>query len=73
MREGTELFTEPSWLQVMNGQGLRPGAHHPLVDILSDRELTEYLNDVRQVIRKCVDVMPAQQDFIARHCLAAAA
>lgn len=71
VREGTELFTEPSWLQVMNGQGLKPGAHHPLVELLSDRELTEYLNDVRQVIRKCVDVMPAQQDFIAQHCRAA--
>jgi tryptophan halogenase len=73
VREGTELFTEPSWLQVMNGQGLKPGAHHPLVDLLSDRELTEYLDDVRQVIRKCVDVMPAQQQYISQHCRAAAA
>lgn len=70
VREGTELFTEPSWLQVMNGQGLKPEADHPLVALLSDRELTDYLEDVRTVIRKCVDVMPAQQEFIAQHCRA---
>ena len=70
VREGQELFTEPSWLQVMNGQGLQAGGHHPLVDLLGDRDLVEYLDDVRTVIGKCVDFMPAQRDFIAQHCRA---
>ena len=68
VREGTELFTEPSWLQVMHGQGLKPDGHHPLADLLSDRELADYLDDVRRVIGKCVDVMPAHEEFIEQHC-----
>ena len=68
VREGIELFTEPSWLQVMNGQGLKPDGHHPLADLLSDRELTDYLDDVRRVIGKCVALMPAHEEFIAQHC-----
>jgi tryptophan halogenase len=71
LREGVELFTEPSWLQVMNGQGLEPERHHPLVDLLSDRELEQYLEDVRSVIGKCVDVMPAQRDVLAQYGAAA--
>jgi tryptophan halogenase len=66
LREGTELFTEPSWLQVMNGQGLKAEGHHPLVDLLADRDLEEYLEDVRTVIGKCVDVMPAQRDYLTQ-------
>ena len=73
VREGLELFTEPSWLQVMNGQGLRPGGHHPLVELLGERELVAYLDDVRKVIAKCVDFMPTQAQFIAAHCRADAA
>ncbi|MBV8469029.1 MAG: tryptophan 7-halogenase [Pelomonas sp.] len=72
LREGTELFTEVSWLQVMNGQGLVPQGHHPLVDQLSDAALFDYLEDVRKVIAQCVNVMPTQADYIARHCRAPA-
>jgi tryptophan halogenase len=67
LREGTELFTEPSWLQVMNGQGLKAEGYHPLVDLFTDRELEQYLEDVRLVIGKCVDVMPTQRDFLAQY------
>ena len=68
VREGVELFTEPSWLQVMNGQGLRPASHHPLVDLLSDEQLGEFLGEVRRVVGSCVGVMPRHADFIAQHC-----
>jgi tryptophan halogenase len=73
LREGTELFTEPSWLQVMNGQGLKAQGHHPLVDLLTDGDLERYLEDVRTVIGKCVDVMPTQRDFLAQYCEASIA
>jgi len=69
-REGTELFTELSWLQVMVGQGLVPRGHHPLADLMSDAELDEFLGDVEGVIRKCVNVMPSQADFIQANCAA---
>ncbi len=70
IREGTELFTEPSWLQVLNGQGPAPEAAHPLALLLGEAELRSYLDDVRRVIGKCVDFMPPHGAYIAQHCRA---
>ncbi len=69
-REGFELFTEVSWVQVLTGQGVRPDAPHPLTLLLEERELTHYLEQVRAVIARCVDLMPRHVDFIAAHCRA---
>jgi tryptophan 7-halogenase len=70
-REGNELFTKISWLQVLHGQRVRPQAYHPLVDLRSEAEIAEYLDEVAGVIRACVNHMPSHNDFIARHCAAA--
>lgn len=70
-REGNELFAEPSWLQVMHGQGVRPLGYDPLVEQLPEAEITEMLDNVRSVIGKCVAVMPTHAEFVARHCAAA--
>jgi tryptophan halogenase len=69
-REGMELFTEMSWLQVMNGQGIQPEGHHPLVDLYSENEVTEYLGNIETVIEKCVNVMPDHAQYISTHCAA---
>jgi len=69
-REGDELFTKVSWLQVMHGQRVRPQAYHPLVDLLSEDEIQAYLDEVAGVIQACVDVMPSHAKFIADHCAA---
>ncbi|HZX29570.1 MAG TPA: tryptophan halogenase family protein [Telluria sp.] len=71
-REGEELFTEVSWLQVMHGQGLRPHGYHPVVDQRSEEEIGSLLSNVANVIRKCVEVMPTHEEFIAAHCAAPA-
>ncbi|MEN9544472.1 MAG: Flavin-dependent tryptophan halogenase PrnA [Pseudomonadota bacterium] len=71
VREGAELFAEVGWIQVMHGQGLRAERHHPLTDLIEEKETEEYLDGVRGVIRKCVEVMPDHAEFIARHCAAA--
>jgi len=70
LREGTELFAEASWLQVMHGQGIRAQGYHPLVDLQSDKVITELVAGVERVIAKCVDFMPGHADFIAAHCRA---
>ncbi len=70
VREDNELFAEVAWLQVMQGQGLRPEGHHPLVGLIPQPEIDAYLDNVRSVIAKCVDVMPTHAEFIARHCRA---
>ncbi|MBQ0960173.1 tryptophan 7-halogenase [Ideonella sp. 4Y11] len=73
VRIDQELFTEPSWLQVMEGQNLDCERHHPLADLPGDDSTADYLESVRQVIAKCVDVMPTHEQYIAQHCAAAGA
>jgi tryptophan 7-halogenase len=71
VRDNNELFAEVAWLQVFQGQGLTAQAHHPLVDLLSEPEIAEYLESVRATIRRCADVMPSHAAFIDQHCKAA--
>ncbi len=70
LRVDRELFTDDSWLQVMEGQNLVPDASHPLVHVQSDASAADYLDSVRQVIAKCVAVMPDHEAYIAQHCAA---
>lgn len=70
-REQDELFTEMSWLQVMLGQGIRPRGYHPFADLRPEAEVVAYLNNVEQVIARCVKAMPTQSEFIAASCKAA--
>jgi tryptophan halogenase len=70
-REGNELFTKVSWLQVMHGQRIRPMAYHPLTDLLSEQEIQTYLEEVEGVIGACTEVMPLHAAFIAENCAAA--
>ncbi|MBP7914309.1 MAG: tryptophan 7-halogenase [Vitreoscilla sp.] len=70
VRVDNELFTEESWLQVFEGQNLVPRRYHPLVDLQPEVEVAKYLESVRAVITKCVEVMPDHAAFIAKHCAA---
>lgn len=67
-REDEELFAEESWIQVFLGQGIIPRGYDPLVDIKSDAQITEFLGNIESVIGKCVKVMPAHADYVARNC-----
>ncbi len=69
-REASELFAEVGWLQVMHGQGLKPEGYNPLVDVYAEGEIDEFLEGIRGVIAKCVDVMPSHAEYIAQHCTA---
>jgi tryptophan halogenase len=71
-RQCNELFTETSWLQVMHGQGLRPRGYNPLVDLRSREDIAALLADAQRVVHQCLERMPTQAEFIARHCAAAA-
>lgn len=71
VRTDDELFAEVAWLQVMQGQNLVPERYHPLADLQSEADTLEYLESVRGVIAKCVDVMPDHAAYIAKNCAAA--
>lgn len=69
-RENNELFAEPSWLQVMEGQRIHPRGHHPLAGIKNEAEVAAFLHNVETVIGKCVNHMPDHAEFIAANCAA---
>ena len=69
-RHCNELFAESSWLQVLHGQRLRPQGYNPLVDLRREEDVAEMLAELERVIHHCVDHMPTQAEFIARHCRA---
>lgn len=67
-RDGEELFTEQSWLQVMVGQGILPQRYHPLADSLPQEKLEEFLGGISALIRGAVEQMSTHEGFIAEHC-----
>lgn len=71
-RDGSELFAEPSWMQVMHGQRMAPRSYHALVDVYPEEKIAEFMANIRGVIAKCTDAMPTHEAFIAKHCAAKA-
>ena len=70
-RDSEELFALTSWVQVMLGQRVTPRKYHPVVDQLSDQQLSELVDGVKKVIETCVEAMPTHAAFIDRYCAAA--
>ncbi|KAF0111000.1 MAG: tryptophan halogenase [Hyphomonadaceae bacterium] len=68
-KKGDEVFLEESWSQVLLGQGLS-AKPDPSVDLISQTEAQELLDDIQEVIADCVDKMPNHAEFIAKYCKA---
>ena len=68
MREKNEIFTEPSWLAVLVGQGILPQGYHPVADVLSDDENAGRLRAIADTIGRAAGSLPRHGDFIARYC-----
>ncbi|WP_296001259.1 tryptophan halogenase family protein [Rugamonas sp.] len=65
VRENMELFAEVGWLQVLHGQGVKADGYHPLVDLLGEKEIGDYLREVSDVIAACVRIMPTHASYVA--------
>ena len=63
-RDGNELFAENSWVQVMLGQGITPRTHHQVADLMGDAELADFLNGIRDQVRRTVARLPAHHDYV---------
>ncbi len=70
VRVDNELFAEVAWLQVMEGQNLKPRSYHPFADLQPEQDMEEYFRSVSSVIAKCVDAMPEHADYIKKNCAA---
>jgi tryptophan halogenase len=66
-REHEELFTESSWLAVMEGQGIEAGGYHPAADLLPDDETLRRLDHIREVIASTAAMLPTQTEFLRRN------
>jgi tryptophan halogenase len=68
LREDTELFPAQSWLYVMIGQAIRPRGYEPTVDTIDEAAIQTNLQDIRAVVKRCVESMPTHQGFIDQNC-----
>ena len=69
-REGDELFGENSWIQVMLGQGIMPADHHPIADVMSEKEVRVFLEHIENNVKRNVDRLPSHEAYIANYCRA---
>ena len=60
----TELFGENSWTQVMLGQGLSPEQYHPIVNMMDEQELRDFLGGIHGSVERLVSQLPEHQRFI---------
>jgi hypothetical protein len=65
LRQG-ELFAENSWVQVMMGQGITPASHHPITRNMDNRNLAEFLGDIRKETARTLMKLPKHQQFISQ-------
>jgi tryptophan halogenase len=64
IEEQDDLFAENSWVQVMMGQGLIPKQYHPIVDMMSDRDLNTFMRQQEHVIQQQLSKLPMHTQFI---------
>ena len=68
-----ELFDLTSWLAVAEGQGWGPEGYNPMVDALSDTNLSQSLANMRGLLAKTASALPSHEAFLARHANTSAA
>jgi len=64
IEEQDDLFAENSWVQVMMGQGLTPKQYHPIVDMMSDRDLNNFIRHQETSIQKQLTSLPIHSQFL---------
>ncbi|HET6592250.1 MAG TPA: tryptophan halogenase family protein [Xanthomonadales bacterium] len=67
-KEPNELFAENSWIQVMLGQGIEPEQFHPVTDVLTDQELTRFMQGIKSKVDDTVEKLPNHQRYVEQYC-----
>ncbi|MGD2128336.1 MAG: tryptophan 7-halogenase [Lysobacterales bacterium] len=67
-RDQLDIFLEPSWLQVMLGQGVMPQDYHPLADGLSEEQLKEKLANTKKLKMEPLPKIPGHDEFLKMFC-----
>ncbi len=64
VQDHLDVFLEPSWLQVMLGQGVVPQDYHPIADSLSDEQLQEKLANMKKLKMEPLPKIPSHDEFL---------
>lgn len=65
-----ELFRLDSWTQVMLGQGIVPSSYHPIVKLMPERELQNFLNSIAAEVDNSIAIMSKHHEFVNKYCRA---
>ena len=67
-RNEDELFTTPSWIQVLIGQRVVPRECHGIAKLLNQADVSDYLAKVHGLLTQAVAKLPAHREFVERTC-----
>jgi tryptophan halogenase len=59
-----ELFAENSWIQVMMGQGVMPQQYHPVTRVMSEPDLTRFLDGIKANVTATTAQLPAHMAYL---------
>ena len=68
VQDQLDIFLEPSWLQVMMGQGVIPQDYHPIAGRLSEEQLKEKLVKTMQLKKEPLPKIPSHDEFLKMFC-----
>ena len=63
-----ELFTKPSWVAVMLGQGVMPKTVDPIISTLPKEQLEKSLDSMHKAMKNAATNMPSHEQFIQQYC-----
>jgi len=63
-----DIFRVDSWTQVMLGQGLMPEQYHTIAEIMNDKELENFMGNLKKSINQAVDQLPSHAEFLEKYC-----
>jgi tryptophan halogenase len=52
----------------MLGQGIMPKRYHQVADVMSDDELSGFLDSIRSSVDKTVMQLPSHQAYVDQYC-----
>ena len=63
-----ELFSKPSWVAVLMGQGIIPETVDPIVSTLPKQQLEKSLGSMHHAMQTAPTNMPSHEMFIQKYC-----
>ena len=52
----------------MLGQGIMPEQYHPVANVMSDRELTRFMQEIKTQVNETVAKLPGHQAYVEQYC-----